>query len=255
MAPSFLAEFVRSPALAVRARRRFGVLPLPADTRYTDEVNLPDLRRRRPEWRAEPLAPVSVAQDPWCLPSEPDGSLACLIFFELFAAGDRLPDAFAAGARVLGDDGVMMVTVCSEADLDAWPSDVAAGVRRLAAREGVDAPEAWSFELGAMLVASQRRVYQRDFELEFAGRVGHEDVYLLRRLGVAVRPGQFVQHEGAIYIVEGALLRHVVSPEALALARRADQHIARLGARAFARVRVGRPFTTEDARTMRSALA
>ena len=247
MATPPLADYVRSPALAVCARRRFGALPLPADTRFTDEVDLPGLRRMHPEWRAEPLAPVELAQDVFSLPSESDASLACLIAFELLAAGDRLPEAIASAARVLRPGGAFVILLS--------PSKV--GDEKVQADEGRTyaaprcAAAAESIENSMSAVIRLHSHYGESFQLEQIVDAGSEHMAVLLRNEAALRPGDLVEHRGRVMIVDGGGLRHVTSPAALALVRGPDQPIVQITDRTLARSQLGPQLTLENARDLR----
>lgn len=251
-----MAEFARVPALAVRARRRFGALPMPPNVRFTDDLDLAELRRDRPEWRAEPLAPVDRVQASWSLPAEADGSLACLMMFELFGAGERISDALSGAARVLQDEGTLIISVPAEPELDDWPAEIADGVCKLEGlygpSHGRSADQVWSFERGVRLMAALQPLYQELFEFELAVRIGREHVYVLVRRGDRLENGDLVEQGGRIYLVAEGRLRHVVSPEALGLVMTADQKVTPISDRVFAHAPLGEMLTLAAARTLRS---
>jgi hypothetical protein len=252
-----LMSWMVGTGLAVKARQRWRSLPFGEDLRFADDRSIPELRAEHPEWRAQSLAPVSIIDDVSLLPSLSDDSLDYIVAYHLLMDEDRIYQALDTAARLLRPGGTLLVPVPD----DRYASH--AGPEVTAVRSGLQHlsrdlqhndrshdffcyDQGWSCDRLAVVMGWLATFKRATFDLELVARNGVDNLVVFRRVSDNfLETGSLIDQNGAVFVVDGSVIRHIVTPQILDRIR-LGKPIRYLNIREFSSLVVGFPFMEDD---------
>jgi hypothetical protein len=250
-------SWMAGTGIAVKARQRWRSLPFGKGVRFTDDHSVAELRAEHPEWRTQPLAPVSIIDDVASLPSLPDDSLDYIVAYHLLVDEDNIYQAYDTAARLLRPGGTLLIPVPDERYVDDADPDVTAirkGLQRLDRElsddgRSYDPPwcdKKWTCDRLTVVMGRFAILQRAMFDLEAVGRNGVDNLVVFRRkTDACLETGCLIEHEGHIYVVDGSLIRHVSMLQIVDRIR-GRKPIHYLNKREFSSMVVGTPFLEYD---------
>jgi hypothetical protein len=264
-----LMNWMAGIGIAVKARQRWRSFPFGENLRFADDRSISELRAEHPEWRAESLAPASIIDDVSSLPSLPDTSLDYIVAYHLLMDEDRIHQALDTAARLLRPGGTLLIPVAVS---DAGPDvrAISRGLRRVELQEDSkshDLPcdnERWSCDRVAIAMGRLAMSKRAMFNLEVVSSVSYTKInrdLQLWRNGIdylvvfrgkndkCLETGCLIDLDGAIYVVDGPVIRYVPTLQILDRIRM-GKPIAYLNKRECSSLNVGPPLIEADVNTL-----
>jgi len=264
-----LMSWMVGTGIAVKARQLWRSFPFGENLRFADDRSIAELRAEHPEWRAQSLAPVSIIDDVFSLPSLPDASLDYMVAYHLLMDEDRIYRALDTTARLLRPGGTLLIPVPV---FDAGPEVTAIlkGLQRLELQDdgrSHDSPccdQRWSCDRLAIAMGRLALSERAMFDLEVVSacsytkvsadlqlwRNGVDYLVVLRRKNdKCLETGCLIEQNAAVYVVDGPVIRYVPTLQILDRIRM-GKPIYYLNKREFSSLNVGPPLVEPDVTTL-----
>jgi hypothetical protein len=252
-----LMSWMLGTGIAVKARQRWRNLPFGENIRFADDRTIAEVRAMHPEWRAQSLAPVSIIDDVSSLPSVPDDSLDYMVAYHLLMDEDSIHQSCNTAARLLRPGGTLLIPVPDDRYVsDAGPEVTAIrrGLQRLYrdlehGGRSQDFPcydRGWSCDRLAVVMGRLATFKLAAFDLEVVARNGVDNLVVFRRKNEnLLETGSLIEQNGAVFVVDGPVIRHVLWPRILDIIR-FEKPILHCNIVEFSSFVIGPPFLEDD---------